>query len=175
MTPSHQTAPPQGSIGPVWRFVAWFLGIVGGIAAFLGLFVFFAGEDSYIGLGGDWSWRVGDISTAWAYGLLIGGIVFVLATLGIVMFAPKTSTRSETKGGLTDLVWHAVIFVFVNAFLWVQDLALGEGIDYAYWVTIFWGVGLLAHALAYFWSEARSEDQGDELAPAEEMKELQHH
>ncbi len=38
-------------------------GIVGGIAAFLGLFILFGPEDEYVGLGGDFSWRVGDISS----------------------------------------------------------------------------------------------------------------
>ena len=52
--------------------------IVGVIALFMGLFILFAGEDQSVGLGGNLSWRVGDIDTAWAYGLLAVGAVLVL-------------------------------------------------------------------------------------------------
>jgi hypothetical protein len=74
--------------GTGWRRGAgWVLGILGAIAAFMGLFIMFAGEDQSVGIGGDLSWRVGDISQAWAYGLAIGGgvllaIVLALALLG---------------------------------------------------------------------------------------------
>ncbi len=36
--------------------------------AFLGVFILVADEDQYVGIGGDLSWRVGDISSAWATG-----------------------------------------------------------------------------------------------------------
>lgn len=69
--------PPSGWL----RAIGWLLGIVGAIAVFLGLFILFAGENQSVGLGGDWSWRVGDIAAAWAYGLLAGGIVLLLIVL----------------------------------------------------------------------------------------------
>ena len=46
----------------------------------------------------------------------------------------------------------------VNAFLWLQDLATGGGLEYAYWTTIPWGIGLLAHAIAY--ATTRNESKG---------------
>lgn len=85
-----------------WRITEWLLGIVGGISAFLGLFILFAGDNQYVGLDGDLSWRVGDISPAWAYGLLIGGGLLLLITLGRVVFGPGGSRgRARTQG--TDL------------------------------------------------------------------------
>jgi hypothetical protein len=48
-----------------------------------------------------------------------------------------------------ELIAHATAFTIVNAFLWIQDIAQGGGLEYAYWTTIPWGIGLIAHAYAY--------------------------
>jgi hypothetical protein len=37
----------------------------------------------------------------------------------------------------------------VNSFIWAQDIALGGGVTYAWWITLPWAVGLLAHLYAY--------------------------
>ena len=54
---------------------------------------------------------------------------------------------------------HGTAFAIVNAFLWLQDIVAGGGLEYAYWPTIPWGIGLIAHALAYdsAWNEPRSQ------------------
>lgn len=46
------------------------------------------------------------------------------------------------------LIWHAAIFVLVNMFIWIQDVVSG-GVDYAYWVTAPWALGLAFHAISY--------------------------
>lgn len=154
MTISHQ-APPRRDVskeqrvGPSRGFVEWFLGIVGGISTFMGLFILFADADQYVGIGGDLSWRVGDISSAWAYGLLAGGLVLLVVALVMVYYAKGGYHRTESTD-LTDLFWHAGIFLVVNAFLWAQDIIIGDGLNYAYWATIPWAIGLLIHAFAYF-------------------------
>ena len=136
--------------GGGWIFTEWLTGIVGGIAAFLGLFIMFGPEDEYVGLGGDLAWRVGDISNAWMYSLLIGVAVVAAAVV--------------------DLVLHAGVFTVVNAFVWIQDFAIGGGLDYALWVTIPWAVGLAIHAGVYFFGPKPVE------APApEKTQELLHH
>lgn len=135
-----------------WTAAGWFLGIVGGIAAFLGLFVLFAGDDQSIGLGGDLSWQVSEVSTAWTYGLLIGGGLLLAVALVMIMFGGRGGTEPTHASDLTELLWHAGIFVVVNAFIWAQDIAIGGGVDYAYWVTIPWGIGLAIHALTFYWS-----------------------
>ncbi len=135
---------------PLWTFMEWLLGILGGIAAFLGAFILLADDGQYVGIGGDLSWRVGDISATWAYGLLIGGIALLLITLAMIVGARRSPGMARASGsGLTNLLWHAGIFVVVNAFIWLQDIALGDGLGYAYWITIPWGVGLAIHALTY--------------------------
>ena len=51
---------------------------------------------------------------------------------------------------LTGLVWHVGTFVIINGFLWALDIVVGaEGVQWAFWVTLCWGVGLAFHALAY--------------------------
>lgn len=157
MTVSHRAPSDRESAGrmrasPSRGFFEWLLGILGGVATFLGLFVLFADSDQYIGIGGDLSWRVGDISSAWAYGLLAGGLVLLILALGIIFFGRTTAGRTARTEptNLIDLYWHAGIFLVVNAFLWVQDFAIGGGLDYAFWTTIPWGVGLAIHAIVLF-------------------------
>lgn len=152
------SAPHRTPVGPGFRLTEWLLGIVGGISAFLGLFILFADADQYVGVGGDLSWRVGDISSAWMYGLLIGGGLLLLIALGMVVYgwgrAKEAPTHSE---GIADLIWHAGIFLVVNAFIWLQDIAIGGGVEYAYWVTIPWAIGLVIHGFTYFLSDERAQ------------------
>lgn len=146
MTPSHEVHETR--VRPSVRFAEWLFGIAGGIALFLGLFIMFAGEDSSVGLGGEWSWTVGEITDAWMYGLLIGGAVLLMTALGMVMMRVGTTDEPRRQpSDLYDLLWHAGIFLAVNAFIWIQDIAIGGGLEYAYWITIPWGVGLAIHAL----------------------------
>lgn len=147
-TKSVYTKRAGGGYG--WRFTEWLVGIVGGIGLFLGLFILFADADEYVGLAGDWSWRVGDISTAWTYWLLLGGGVLLLASLVMVIFG-RTRSAAEYVGdkARADLWWHVGIFLAVNAFIWVQDFAVGGGLDYGYWVTIPWAIGLTVHVAMY--------------------------
>lgn len=65
------TSPDVGQSGsgkirmePGWSVAGWLLGILGGISLFAGLFVMFGNESSSIGIGGDLSWRVSEITDA---------------------------------------------------------------------------------------------------------------
>jgi hypothetical protein len=154
---------PVRSIG--WSVTQWSLGIIGGIATFLGFFVAFGPADEYIGLGGDWSWRIRDVADAWMYTLAIGGLVLLAATITMAVVG-RRRTRVPSSP-LADLLLHLGIFTAVNAFVWAQDAALGGGIDYAWWVTVPWALALAGHAYA-FATSARSDE------PAE-TREFQHH
>ncbi len=163
---------PDRSSG--WTATEWVLGIVGGIAAFLGFFILFGPEDEYVGLGGELSWRVGDITAAWTWSLLIGGLVLFAAAAGMVLYRRRQprATVAPVVAARSDLYTHAGIFLLVNAFIWIQDIAIGGGVEYAFWVTIPWGIGLLAHALAHFYSAGREvpatsmvEEEEKELLP----------
>lgn len=65
------------------RTIEWVFGIFGVLAIFCGFFILLAGENQYLGFGGA-SWRVGDISHAWAYGLFAGGGLLLLGALGLI-------------------------------------------------------------------------------------------
>lgn len=52
---------------------------------------------------------------------------------------------------LSGLVWHARSFLIINAFFWLADLTLGQaGIQWAFWITAFWGFALAFHTLAFY-------------------------
>jgi hypothetical protein len=62
----------------------WVLGAVGALAAFIGLVVLLAGDDDYVGVVGAATWRVGEISPWWGYGIFAAGIGLVLLTGSLV-------------------------------------------------------------------------------------------
>ncbi len=82
---------------------------------------------------------------------------------------PQQRARKRVED-LSSLLWHLGAYVVVNAFLWIQDIVAGGGLEYAYWVTIPWGVGLAFHALAYFLGERGLEQRKYEQFLAEEME-----
>lgn len=61
---------------------------------------------------------------------------------------PRAHAEERAKY-LTDVMWHVGAFVIINGMLWVLDLIGGGGVEWAFWVTIFWGIGLSFHVLAY--------------------------
>ncbi|TIC87550.1 2TM domain-containing protein [Nocardioides sp. GY 10113] len=51
---------------------------------------------------------------------------------------------------LTDLLWHVGAFLILNAFFWILDLVVGQsGLQWAFWLTLFWGLGLAFHVLSF--------------------------
>lgn len=63
---------------------------------------------------------------------------------------PEQRAMTRVKE-FTDVMWHAATFLIINGFLWWIDIATGEaGVNWAYWVTIMWGLGLAFHIAAYF-------------------------
>lgn len=158
------------------RVTEWVLGIAGGIATFLGLFILFGGEGQSLGLGGDLTWQVGEISSAWGYGLVAGGVVLLLLTLALVVRDIRNPQVRQPQSEFAGLMWHIGIFVVVNAFLWTQDIVAGGGLEYAHWATIPWGVGLIVHVLTYAFAARRvEEDTAEALPPEETRRELQSH
>ena len=149
-SPDGETRTNIGG-GSFWRPSAgWLIGIVGGIGILLGAVILLAGEEQYIGLGGDLSWQIGSIEPVWAFALLIGGGALALAGAGLVIFGGRAPQAGTHDTGRRDLLVNATAFVLVNAFLWIQDIAIGGGLEYAYWVTIPWGIGLAIHAIVYY-------------------------
>lgn len=162
MTIGHRAPPKSGPsedrrVRPRRGYAEWFLGVVGAISAFLGSFILFADVDQYVGVGGSVSWRVGDIAPVWGYGLLAVGVV-LLGAVVVLAARPTGRPRPELSTPRTELAWHTALFLVVNAVLWAQDLIIGGGLDYAYWVTIPWGVGLVIHIVATFSDRSTIQD-----------------
>lgn len=62
-----------------------------------------------------------------------------------------------------DFLYHLMVFLFVNGLLVILDVRAGTGegavlgLDWAYWVILFWGIGLVGHAIYAFFGEHRVE------------------
>ena len=69
----------------------------------------------------------------------------------------NASTPEERAKRRTDeyvgMLWHVAAFVIINAMVWGIDYVTTDGIQWAYWVTGPWLVGLLFHMVAYFVGE----------------------
>ena len=62
---------------------------------------------------------------------------------------PEQRARRRAKE-YSDMRWHVASFVIINAFLWFIDIAGGDGVNWAYWPTIGWGIGVAFHVASYF-------------------------
>jgi hypothetical protein len=152
MAISQQTALTHDTSGKRAAFAVtrWVLTVVGGISAFMGGFILLGGDDQYVGLGGDISWRVGDIDPIWGWGLLLVGALFFVVGIQLLISNRGTAAEDTVDSARTDLIAHAFIFVLVNGFLWLQNYVVSGGIDYVLWVTIPWAIGLGVQAIGYF-------------------------
>lgn len=65
------------------------------------------------------------------------------------MLTPQERAARRAKY-LTGLLWHVGAFVIINAFFWLLDAMGAGGINWAFWITGAWALGLAFHALAYF-------------------------
>ena len=77
--------------------------------------------------------------------------------------APEDSTLEWVKKHVKDVrdfYYHLMTYVLVNAMLVAIDLRVDGaggflGLDWAYWVTIGWGFGIVGHAISVFFGEYR--------------------
>ena len=71
----------------------------------------------------------------------------------------RTTTKTaeeraqERVKNFTDAMWHLATFIIINGFLWTLDIIGGGGVNWAFWVTLSWGIGLAFHLAAYFLDE----------------------
>ena len=86
--------------------------------------------------------------------------------------ASTPESRAEKRAkSYTGLLWHIGVFVVINAFFWILDLVTGaEGIQWAYWITLFWGLALALHIVAYIVGESGVEHRKYRKALAEEQQ-----
>ena len=86
--------------------------------------------------------------------------------------ASTPDSRSQKRAkSYTGLLWHIGVFIVINAFFWTLDLVTGaEGIQWAYWITIFWGLALAFHVVAYLVGDSGVEQRKYQKALVEEKQ-----
>jgi hypothetical protein len=62
---------------------------------------------------------------------------------------PEQRAHRRAKN-YTGMLWHLATFVIINGFLWTIDIMGGGGVNWAFWITLFWGIALLFHVAWYF-------------------------
>lgn len=74
---------------------------------------------------------------------------------------PRLEAAKRHVKHVRDLAYHLITFLFVNGLLVLVDLRGGTGegavvgLDWAYWPILFWGFGLLGHAVFVFLGDHR--------------------
>ena len=68
-------------------------------------------------------------------------------------------TKKHVKD-VRDFYYHLMTFVLVNAMMAIIDLRVDAGggflgLDWAYWVILGWGFGILGHAVSVFFGDHR--------------------
>lgn len=58
----------------------------------------------------------------------------------------KVEKKFKERGGLT---MHFISYAAVNIMLWIMWLATAQGFPWPMFVTLFWGIGMLSHYVAY--------------------------
>lgn len=61
---------------------------------------------------------------------------------------PEERARKRTEEW-QGFWWHVAAFIVVNVFLWAIDWIVVDGIQWAFWVTLPWFIGLAFHTAAY--------------------------
>jgi hypothetical protein len=91
---------------------------------------------------------------------------------------PAVERATKRVKELKDFYVHLVIYLVVNTGLVLLDLAQGDGLQWAYWVMIGWGIGVAAHAVSVFIFESnigsRWEAKKLEKYTEEERRRQQH-
>jgi hypothetical protein len=74
---------------------------------------------------------------------------------------PGLRSATEQRKAVRDFAYHLIVFVFVIGLMAVLDVRAGTGpdavfgLDWAYWIALFWGVGLAGHGVWAFLGDSR--------------------
>ena len=66
---------------------------------------------------------------------------------------PRYLEAKKRTDDIKGLFIHLAIFVAINLGLFLVDVLTGSG-WWFYWATIFWGMGLAAHAVAIYFDQS---------------------
>jgi 2TM domain len=82
------------------------------------------------------------------------------ANVGATTMRPDEPALRQAKR-VRDFAYHLTVYLFVNALCVILDVRAGAGdqavlgLDWAYWLLLFWGFGILGHAVSVFLSDDR--------------------
>ncbi|MDH3539685.1 MAG: 2TM domain-containing protein [Acidimicrobiia bacterium] len=73
---------------------------------------------------------------------------------------PAMTRAKKRVAEVSAFYYHLMTFVFVGFFLIIIDRMTGPndrfaGLDWAFWVIIFWGLGVVGHAISVYFGESR--------------------
>lgn len=74
---------------------------------------------------------------------------------------PALARAEKYVKDVRDFYYHLMTYVLVNGLMVVVDVRGGTGdqavlgLDWAYWLIIFWGFGILGHAISVFFGDHR--------------------
>ena len=80
---------------------------------------------------------------------------------------PALERASKHVKDLSDFYYHLMTYVFVNILMVAIDLRGGAGaqpvfgLDWAYWIIIGWGFGIVGHAISVFFGDYRVNQLAD--------------
>jgi hypothetical protein len=84
--------------------------------------------------------------------------------------APEARAHERAKS-YTGLMWHTGAFLGINAFFWLLDVIRGaNGVQWTYWITLFWGLALVYPVVAYVVGGSGLEERQYQKALAVEQK-----
>ncbi len=72
---------------------------------------------------------------------------------------PALGRAERHVKSVRDFWYHVMTYAFVNTLLVILDRRVGPGeqaflgLDFAYWVMLFWGLGVVGHAVSVFFGE----------------------
>ncbi len=76
---------------------------------------------------------------------------------------PGLEAEKARLKAVRDFFYHLMVFVVVCALFVIVDTRAGTGdqavlgLDWAYWVILFWGLGIMGHAVWAFFGEHQVE------------------
>lgn len=79
----------------------------------------------------------------------------------------RAARRADEKIGFYK---HLASFIVVNVVLAIINLLTGNGELWFYWITAFWGIGLIGHFVKVFIVNGRLEDNREDMIQKEMEK-----
>lgn len=71
---------------------------------------------------------------------------------------------------MRDYYTHLIVYAGVNVMLFVINWVTSPGAWWFYWVTVFWGIGILWHTIAFFFTDRMGGSEWEERKIKEQME-----